>query len=227
MMAQTWHNLLFAHWSLPPGALRLLIPKALELDTFDGKAWLGVVPFRMSGVRLRGTPSLPWISAFPELNVRTYVSLDGKPGVYFFSLDAGNSLAVAAARVWFHLPYFNANMNLSSRGDEVHYFSQRTHRRVPAAEFAGSYRPVSDVFAAEQGTLEHWLTERYCLYAVASRQRIYRGEIHHAPWPLQRAEADIQENTMALAHDIALPATGAVLHYAHKLEVVVWPLQRI
>src|SRR6266404_10006502 len=108
-MAQSWHDLLFAHWQVDAAALRPLLPPQLQIDTFGGSAWLAVVPFRMTGVRLPGTPALPWLSAFPELNVRTYVTCDGEPGVWFFSLDAGNALAVAIARAWFHLPYFRAH----------------------------------------------------------------------------------------------------------------------
>src|ERR1700687_6083754 len=110
VMAGTWRDLLFAHWPVATTSLRPLVPARLRIDTFDGQAWLAVVPFRMSGVRLRGTPAMPWLSAFPELNVRTYVRCGAKPGVWFFSLDAGNPLAVGIARAWFHLPYYRAWM---------------------------------------------------------------------------------------------------------------------
>jgi uncharacterized protein YqjF (DUF2071 family) len=168
MMAQVWHDLLFAHWPLAPEILRPLVPPALALDTFNGQAWLGVVPFRMTGIRLRATPAIPWFSAFPELNVRTYVTHGGKPGVWFFSLDATNSAAVAAARLWFHLPYFRAEMNLAPKQGWIFYHSRRTHRGSPGAELKARYRPTGRASAAEPGTLDHWLTERYCLYSADS-----------------------------------------------------------
>src|SRR5579883_2963608 len=128
VMTQIWHELLFAHWPLAPASLRPLIPSLLDLDTFEGEAWLGVVPFRMSHVRPRGIPPIEGLSSFPELNVRTYVSARGLPGVYFFSLDAGNPVAVAIARSLFHLPYFNARMQCEQVDDAIHYTSHRTHR---------------------------------------------------------------------------------------------------
>src|ERR1700682_5420336 len=144
IMAQSWHDLLFAHWQVNAAALRPHIPAQLAIDTFEGKAWLGVVPFRMSGVRLRWTPALPWLSAFPELNVRTYVTAQDKPGVWFFSLDAANAVAVAAARLSFHLLYFNARMRCEEREGWIHYLSERTDRGAPAAILEGRYRPLSD-----------------------------------------------------------------------------------
>src|SRR6267378_5798420 len=163
VMAQIWHDLLFAHWPVDAALLRPLVPPQLQIDTFGGQAWLAVVPFRMTGVRLRGTPPLPWLSRFPELNVRTYVTYGGKPGVYFFSLDADNAPAVWAARTFYHLPYFQAAMTVQGRADGI-YHSSRRHSR--AAEFGGHYRPVSEVRLSAKGSIEHWLTERYCLYTT-------------------------------------------------------------
>ena len=189
VMAQSWHDLLFAHWPVETAKLRAQVPERLRIDTFDGKAWLAVVPFRMTGIRLRRTPPVPWLSAFPELNVRTYVIYDGKPGVWFFSLDAGNPIAVAIARAWFHLPYFRARMLCSERDGWIEYASDRTHAAAPPAALKGYYRPVGPVIIPQAGTLEHFLTERYCLYTVDGRGRLIRAEIHHRPWPLQVAEA--------------------------------------
>lgn len=227
VMAQRWHDLLFAHWPVPLAAVRALVPAGVEIDTFDGVAWLGVVPFRMSDVRLRGTPALPWLSFFPELNVRTYVVRDGKPGVWFFSLDAGNIAAVAIARRWFHLPYFHASMRVAERDVWLHYQSARTHRGAAAASLQMKYRPIAPPQIAQTGTLEYFLTERYCLYTADGRGRLIRGEIHHAPWPLQLAEAEFAENTMARAAGIALPASKPLLHFAKRQDAVVWPPQRI
>jgi hypothetical protein len=190
----------------------------LPLDTWEGSAWIGVVPFRMSGIRPRFLPAVPWLSAFPELNVRTYVSLDGKPGVYFFSLDAANPVAVRGARRWFHLPYFDARMKLGDSGDWIDYSSTRTHPGARPAEFSARYRPTGAVYRSVRGDLDYWLTERYCLYAT-SGGRVWRGEIQHTPWPLQPAEADISRNTMA---PVEVPPIAPVLHFARRLDVAVW-----
>jgi uncharacterized protein len=222
-MVQTWHDLLFAHWPIAPEVLRPRVPPELPLDTFDGKCWLGIAPFHMSGVRPRGFPPLPGLSRFPELNVRTYTTLEGKPGVFFFSLDAANLPAVWAARLFYHLPYFPARMKVEIAGDEVSYSSRRVTGR---AELQARYRPIAPVQLRQPGTLEHWLTERYCLYTVAS-SRVYRADIHHLPWPLQDAEADIQKNTMAEAAGVALPCAQPLPHFAEQLQVLIWPLKKI
>jgi uncharacterized protein YqjF (DUF2071 family) len=225
-MAQSWHDLLFAHWAVDPAVLLPHIPAGLEIDTFKGRAWLGIVPFRMSGVRLRWTPPLPWLSAFPELNVRTYVTAEGKPGVWFFSLDAANPVAVAAARLSFHLLYFNARMKCSEVDGWIEYESERSHPGAPGAVFEAQYRPAGEFFEAQQGTLEYFLTERYCLYS-ASDGRIYRGEIHHPPWLLQPAEAQLTRNSMAAAAGLAVPADLPLLHFAKRQDMVAWAPHRI
>ncbi len=227
VMAQTWHDLLFAHWPVPIAALRPHIPARLAIDTFEGQAWLGVVPFRMSAVRLRGTPAVPRLSAFPELNVRTYVAANGKPGVWFFSLDAGNPLAVAIARVWFHLPYFRARMSCEERSDWIEYKSERTHRYADGAVLTGRYRPAGEPFSPQPGTLQHFLTERYCLYAADRRGQLIRGEIHHPPWPLQIAEAKLERNTMADSLRVELRSHSPLLHFARRQDVLVWAPRRL
>ena len=223
VMAQGWHDLLFAHWPVSVELLKPQLPAQLEIETFEGQAWLAVVPFRMSGVRLRGTPPVPGLSEFPELNVRTYVFAHGKPGVWFFSLDAGNRMAVAVARAWFHLPYFRAQMSCEDRDGYIHYRSERAHRRASAASLEGRYRPAGDTFLPQRGTLEHFLTERYCLYAADGHGRLIRGEIHHPPWSLQVAEAEFSRNSMADAAGIPLPVSKPLLHFAKRQDVVVWP----
>jgi uncharacterized protein len=226
-MAQSWHDLLFAHWPIDTALLRPYIPAALQIDSFEGQAWIAVVPFRMSGVRLRGTPALPWLSAFPEMNVRTYVSAGGKPGVWFFSLDARNPVAVAIARAWFHLPYFRAQMDYEERDSWMHYRSERTHPGAAPGLFEGRYRPTGEIFEPKPGTLEHFLTERYCLYAADSCGRIYRGEIHHPPWRLQPAEAEFAKNSMVQAAGLAIPSSKPLLHFARRQDMVAWAPQRI
>jgi uncharacterized protein len=222
-MAQTWHDLLFAHWRVEPHVLRPLVPAELPLDTFDGCCWVGVTPFHMSRIHARGLPPLPRLSRFPELNVRTYVTLDGKPGVYFFSLDAANLPAVWAARTFYRLPYFHAHMSAEVNAEWVAYDSRRNQG---SAEFRGRYRPIQIVQLRDKGSLEHWLTERYCLYTVHARC-VYRAEIHHQRWPLQNAEAEIETNTMASTAGISLPQSSPLLHFARKLEVLIWPLRRV
>jgi uncharacterized protein len=221
-MAQTWHDLLFAHWPVKPELLRGLVPPELSLDLYDGRAWVGVVPFWMSGIRARGVPALPGLSRFPELNVRTYVVLGQKPGVYFFSLDAANAPAVWAARKFFYLPYFRARISATATGQALVYESRRMER--PDAEFRGRYGPVGDARERDKESIERWLTERYCLYTVRQK-KVYCADIHHAPWSLQDAEAEIEVNTMASAAGIRLPAVNPLLHFAKKQEVVVWRLK--
>lgn len=220
-MEQTWNNLLFAHWPVPHEQVRPLVPSVLPLDTFDGQCWVAVTPFHMTGVRPRFVPPLPGISAFPELNVRTYVTYGGKPGVFFFSLDAGSRLAAWGARASYRLPYFYARMRVAEREGWIDYHSLRSH----GAEFRGRYRPVRPVQLRAPGTLEHWLSERYCLYTVV-RNSAYRAEIHHEPWPLQDAEAEISVNSMAKASNIDLPKTLPLLHFAMQLQVLIWPLKK-
>lgn len=221
VMRQTWHDLLFAHWPVPSPLLASKIPPGLELDLFDGQAWLGIVPFRMSGVAPRWTPPLPGLSAFPELNVRTYVRVADKPGVYFFSLDAANALAVAAARTLFHLPYYQASMSVDLLEGTVRYNSRRTKAANGSVSLVASYRAIGEVFNARPGTLEHFLTERYCLYTTR-RRSVLIVDIHHAAWPLQAADAAFEANTMADAAGITLPASPPLLHFANRQDVVAW-----
>lgn len=221
IMKQTWHDLLFMHWAVMPETIRPLVPAALDLDLYDGQAYLAVAPFWMSGIRARFLPPVPGLNGFPELNVRTYVRYQGDvPGVYFFSLDAGSLTAVRAARAAYGLPYFHAAMSVKSLGENYEYSSQRLQDPRPA-EFRGRYRPVSAPKPREKGTLEHFLTERYCLYAVRG-EKVSRAYIHHLPWPLQDAEAEIERNTMTQAAGIEHPPSRPLLHFAREIEVLVW-----
>jgi uncharacterized protein YqjF (DUF2071 family) len=221
LMTQTWHDLLFAHWPVEPRALARLIPAGFCIDTFDGRAWVGIVPFRMSNVAPRGVPPIPGLSAFPELNVRTYVRVGDKPGVFFFSLDASSPLAVAAASLGLTLPYYTARMSVERDGDRIHYSSRRLSSRTPA-ELQARYSPVGEPFVSAPDSLERFLTERYCLYARFHTGRPYRLQIHHPPWPLQRGTAVFSRNTMAEAAGIRLPAVEPVLHFARRQDMVAW-----
>jgi uncharacterized protein YqjF (DUF2071 family) len=223
IMTQTWHALLFAHWPVEERVLRSLVPAPLPIDVFEGQGWLGVVPFHMTNVAPRGVPSMPLLSSFPELNVRTYVTVDGKPGVYFFSLDAASAPAVAAARALFGLPYHVAEMQVETDRDDVMYTSRR---KSSEAAFVARYRAVGAVRPPEPGTLEYFLTERYCLYTADRSSRVHRVNIHHPRWALQSADADIEVNTMAGAAGIALPATRPLLHFARRQDTVAFAPER-
>ena len=209
-MTQTWRDLLFAHWRIDPQLLRAKTPAQFPLDLFDGDAWVGVVPFRMTNVGPRGLPSLPGISEFLELNVRTYVRVDDKPGVYFFSLDAGNGLAVQAARTLLNLPYHRAVMRVTSIAGAFAYESRRLG-------------DGGDVFVPAAGSLEYFLSERYCLYNLDRRGVPYRLDIHHPRWPLQPAKARLTRNTMTDVIGIDLPDQLPLLHFVKRQDAVAWP----
>jgi uncharacterized protein len=219
IMVQVWRDLLFAHWNLPYAAIRDLVPRQLELDTFNGSAWVSITPFHMS-VRLRGLPPFLGMFDFPELNCRTYVTAQGKPGIYFFSLDTANRAAVWGARTFYHLPYFHARMQVKKDAGSISYSSKRAE-----AVWRGTYSPNSPPRRAEPGSLDYFLAERYCLYTVWKR-RTYRGEIHHVPWPLQNARVEIEENSIARAAGIRLPDTPAAVSFARELKVLIWALER-
>lgn len=223
-MTQSWHDLLFAHWPIDASRIRAAVPGVFDLDVFDGQAWLGIVPFSMTNVGLRGLPAIPWLSAFPELNVRTYVRVADRPGVYFFSLDAARRVAVMAARTVLNLPYHAAAMTVARRGEAVDYRSRRRGDR--RAELEATYAPVGAPFEAAAGSLDYFLTERYCLYHLDRRGRPYRLEIHHPPWPLQPARADITVNTVA-PPGLTPSGAPAILHFARRQDVVTWAPTRL
>lgn len=225
-MHQNWGKLLFMHWAIDERELRSLIPAQLSIDTFDGKAWIGVVPFTMWGIRASFLPPIPGTSAFHELNVRTYVHYQGVPGVWFFSLDAVNSLAVWGARTFYHLPYFNAEMILAQQESVIDYGSKRIDARGPQADFRATWTIGNPLPESEPNSLEFFLTERYCLYA-SHRDRLYRSRIFHQPWPLQRATIDSWDSTMIESLGIQPPDTQPLLHYAESISVDIWPLRKV
>ena len=219
-MGQTWERLLFAHFAVDPAKLERVVPPQLPLDVVDGRAWLGVTPFEVKGLRVRGVAPAPVLSSFPEINVRTYVTVDGRPGIFFFSLDTSSRFAVETARRIYRLPYFRA----AQRSSKTSFESRRVHGDGARAEFSAAYEPVGDPSAAAPGSLDHFLTERYCLYTLDEDRRIWRGEIHHPPWQLQAAQADIELNTMGTQIDLELEGTP-LLHYAERQDVVFWQLE--
>jgi uncharacterized protein len=225
VMTQSWNDLLFAHWRVDVAQMRRAVPAAFELDLFSGEAWLGVVPFYMTNVGIRSVPSPPGLSAFPELNVRTYVRVAERPGVYFFSLDAGRRLAVAVARALLNLPYYYAVMSAERHREVVDYQSVR--RSQQHGQFKAVYQPVDSPFVATADSIEYFLTERYCLYHYDRRGRPYRLEIHHRPWSLQRARAEIRSNTMTSASQLTIDGAPALLHFARRQDVVAWAPARL
>jgi len=227
IMTQRWNDLLFLHYSLPPEAVRARVPEFLTLDTWQQRAWVSVTPFWINHLRPPGVPSLPLLSHFAEVNVRTYVSYEGKPGVYFFSLDASNLSAVWGARIFYRLPYWQASMKVKGKGGaKLDYVAKRQHGPRPA-ELRCAYGPAGGPsFQAHPGSLEHFLTERYCLYSVG-RKHAWRGEIHHLPWPLQHAEVDLQENTMVAPVGLQLPPRPDLAYFVRELKVLFWAPERL
>lgn len=236
VMRQSWQSLLFLHWPLPPEALRPLIPPHLEPDLFEGTAYVGLVPFLMTGVRPVGLPPVRGLSRFPETNVRTYVHHRGRdPGVWFFSLDAANPVAVALARRLYHLPYYRARMFLEPEGGAspdqspgaILYAGTRRH---PGWDGPASYllraRPTGSAGPARPGTLEHFLAERYILYALAN-DRLYQGRVHHRPYPLQPAELITLDESLVAAAGIHRPDTPPLVHFARGVDVKVYAIRRI
>jgi uncharacterized protein len=219
MMGQTWRDLLFAHWAFSAQEVGRLLPPPLRPHLYEGRAWVGITPFVVTGLRLRGVPPVPWLSRFPELNVRTYVEVDGKPGIYFFSLDTARRPAVFAARRVYRLPYFHARMRVD-RADVMRFDSARVDPSGPVAGFHACYHS-SGVNA--DGPLVRWLTERYCLYVVDEHGLVLRGDIHHPPWPLEQAEGELDAQRMATPLGLRLEG-GPLLHYSARQDVLLWAL---
>jgi uncharacterized protein YqjF (DUF2071 family) len=224
VMHQDWHNVLFLHWEVPHAEMRRLIPEPVAIDTFDGKAWLTVTPLTITNVRPPAIPPLPYVSWLCELNVRTYVHLDGVPGIWFFSLDANNLLAVLGARIFFSLPYFNAEMTCDEAEGRINFSSKR---KEGEAEFAAAWTIGKELPPAEPGSLEFFLAERYCLY-TSEADAIYRCQIHHRPWPLQEAENLRVSNCSVIAgDDISSPTAEPIAHCGGPVYVDVWAPERV
>ena len=225
-MLQRWSPLLFAHWAVAPALLRPYLPPRLTLDTFEGQAWLGVVPFTMSGIRPLGLPAVPGLSALHELNVRTYASLDGVPGVWFLSLDATSVLGVWAARTLFHLPYLRCRIGIAEADGVFRATAERRHAGAAPARFRASW--------AAAGSLVHFLTERYHLYTAGPDARpahlgagLWRGTLAHAPWQLREARLLDWESSLVESHGLPTPVGPPLLHLAEAVDVRILRLQRV
>lgn len=221
VMRQSWNNALFLHYPIALKKLRELVPQQLPLDSFDGWGWISIVPFKMENVGLR---AIPFSLAFPELNVRTYVTIDNKPGVYFFSLDATHLPVVWLSQKFINLPYLHSQMSISHEGD----FTRFTCVRKNVDEsFECTYHAVSEPFHAAKDSIDYWLTEKYCFYTVNAAGKINRCNIHHKPWPIQRAEVNILHNSLFTAKSLPIEPVSPLLHYTKGVDVRVWPLERV
>lgn len=224
-MYQSWGKLLFMHWQIPVEALRQLIPGPLTIDTYDGKAWIGLIPFTIWNARPLFIPPLPWLSSFHEINVRTYVHLNGVPGVWFFSLDANSMMAVKAARTFFPLPYYNARISLEQQDETITYSSTREGAAI-SAEFNARWTIGADLPQATPGSLDFFLIERYCLY-TSGEDKLYRCRIFHQPWPLQEASLSRYDSSMIEADGLVTPKDEPLLHCGGPVDVEVWPLEEV
>lgn len=222
IMAQRWENLLFCHWRVPQAVLRPHIPDDLTIDSFDGSAWISLVPMRMAEIHYRELPGIPGLDNFPEMNLRTYVTHHDRPGVYFLSLDTTSATNVWLARNVFHLPYFQAEQSIDDRSLPIHFTSRRMGHGQPAAEVNVHYQPVGEPFTPGEDSLEHFLSERYAMYTVTQDGVILRGDIEHEPWEMQSAEATIDVNTMLAAYDIPVLDQPPLLSFARSLDVLCW-----
>lgn len=225
IMHQNWGKLLFMHWRIQERLLRPLIPQALEIDTFAGSAWIAIAPFTMWDIRAFPPfiPAVPGFNSMHELNVRTYVHFDRMPGVWFLSLDANSAAAVLGARMFFFLPYYNAEIDLEQEGQIIDYSLTRT--QDPPAEFEASWKIGETLPYSHPGSLEFFLTERYCLYSERHGE-LHRARIYHEPWPLQKATLSTFSSTMIESHGLPTPKGDPLLHYAEEISVDIWPLEQ-
>lgn len=234
LMRQTWRDLLFAHWPVPPALLRPYLPARLAVDTFEGQAWLGVVPFTMAGIRPLGLPAVPGLSHLHELNVRTYATLDGVPGVWFLSLDATNALGVWAARTFFHLPYLHATISLEATGRGLRAEAVRTHPGATPATFRAEWTPGVSLPPSRPGTLAYFLTERYRLFTAGpdlaqglKGNDLWQGRLWHEPWRLRAAELHRWESTLLESHGLSTPAGPPLLYATDAVEVQIRGFGRV
>ncbi|MFD1707513.1 YqjF family protein [Siminovitchia sediminis] len=224
IMRQVWNNVLFLHWPVPPERLRPFIPSALEIDMYERTAWIGIVAFQMKGIYFRGLQSISVVPPFAEMNVRTYVTNNGKPGVFFMTLDVNDWASLNIAKRWYRLPYSPAAITILKSGETFYY---KNNRKRSSAEFYGNCTPVPGEYFPEEGTLDHWLTERYCFYTTDNKYNIYCGEIHHLPWPLQKAEITIDRNTLFSQFHLDLSHLQPIANYSKGVESFMWNCKKL
>jgi hypothetical protein len=224
LVEMRWRDALFAHWPADPDAVATHVPDELDVATYDGRAWLGVVGFVMEDIRPRG---FPVGLSFPEVNLRTYVRRPGDAthSVYFFNLDADDRLGVSVARRFFALPYYRAEMRVRSEGDAVTLVSHRVHRGAPRADVDVTYRPVGEAFVPDPGSFEHFLTENYRFYAAGAS--LYAGEISHPPWSLREASVSFRTNSLFEANGFDAPEGAPVAHYSPGSDVTAGRIRAV
>jgi uncharacterized protein YqjF (DUF2071 family) len=227
IMRQSWRNLLFTHWPISPEVLRPYIPSQLQIDTFNDRAWIGVVVFVMEGIYHRYLPTISLTPTFSEINVRTYVRYNGKPGIYFLSLDVNDLASYTIAKRWYHLPYSLASISYQQEGPTFHVKSIRKAKTNIPIEFKGSYSPNQDVFYAKKETLEHWFIERYCLYSNDNRGNMYCGDIHHRPWPLQTVNTKISMNTLFSMFSFNVSEENSLSSYSRGVDTLIWNIKKL
>ena len=227
IMRQTWKNVFFAHWPILPERLRSSIPSSLDIDTYQQMAWLGVVIFEIEGIYFRGLSPISVVFRFPEVNLRTYVQHKGKPGVFFLSLDVGNWASLAISKRWYHLPYCKAKISYRKEGNTFHCQSVRNGNSNNPITFKGSFTTDLRSYFPEEGTIDHWLTERYCLYSLDRKGNIYCGDIHHKPWSLQKAQAVLSNNTLPAPFGIDISEDEPILHFSKGLDALFWNIKKI
>lgn len=224
IMRQAWRNTLFLHWPVQPEQLRPYIPSVLEIDTYDGSAWLGIVAFEMEGIYFRGLSFFSVVAPFSEVNVRTYVKHEGRPGVFFISLDVNDWASLLIAKRWYRLPYHSADIAIRRKGNAIFYDSVR--RNLPV-RFDGICTPKENEFFPSNDTLDHFLTEKYCFYTTQNNKDIFHGDIHHQPWPLQRADVQIQRNTLFSPLNLDFSEEDPVVHFSKGVDSLMWNVKKL
>lgn len=220
VMKQTWSDILFVHYPVKRELLERLIPKALTLDTLDGYGWVTIVPYLTSTMRMKGLPAIPGMQSFPGYNIRTYVTFNGKTGVYFFGLTAANWISANMAKIFFNLPYYYVAMNFRRQGNRIEFGGETIGEDALICQ----YKPITEKFLARKGSLDEWLVERYCLYTTNQKGEPLRCDILHQPWLLQKAEASFFHNELLSKYKILPESTDPILHFSNKVVVRIWPL---
>jgi uncharacterized protein YqjF (DUF2071 family) len=237
LLSQSWNDVLLLHFAMKPETLRRLVPEELTLELYEGVAWLTISPFSASHVRPSGVPPLPGISFSSQISVRTYVTMGGKPGIYYFSMDTTNLSTVWFARMFFRMQYWHSSIQVSgatinspkTQNAEIHFRARRLHGPAAqngAARLDVEYAPEGAPTRARTGSLNEFLTERYCVYSC-HRKSFYRTEIHHQPWPLQQVQVDLRDNSMAEPLGLTLPEEPELCHFSRSLKMLTWAPERV
>lgn len=226
VMKHTWSNLLFLHWPIHPSKLRPYIPSPLQIDTYDGFAWLGVVVFVIEGIYLRGLSNISLVPIIQEVNVRTYVRYGEKTGVYFLSLDANHWSTYTIAKHWYRLFYHPAKISIQDKENIFHIESIRKGKAETPIMLKGMYTPLAAEYIPKVGMVDHWVTERYCLYSTRNGKDIYCAKIHHRPWVLQQAEFEIETNTLFMPFYMDLRGAKPIAHFSKGVDALIWNINK-